>query len=973
MTDACERVHALVDGELAPEEARRVRLHLATCAVCQAELERVLQMKALADEPAAERPAQRDPRRARPRWALRTRWTGLAVLGTAIAAGALFFLRPLANAPRADLLWLAEASTRPLELRLSYTGADRHRPYDTLRAAGPGTQEPVPLGEMAQLERTKDWQGLAAAYLLRKELGPASAYLARAGSSPDVEVDRATLDLLRGDVSAALERLEGVLARAPRHPQARWNRGLALERLGLAATAAEELEAVAALGERGWSDEARQRAQGLRTRLARERQSWEAALAAGPALITGTKMPTPEEVAQHPGLYRLHFHDALRAAPSVERVKALWPLAEALDAQAGGSLMRDAVRRAEARDFRRRAPLAEAYAKLVRKEPLPGGVPAYLDQLRRAGEDDLLLGALLLAKDVANHLQEYRALATATKDPWFLLLAEHEHAKALETRGELLQAEQRLLAGVRLCAAQPVAYRCALLERELATLYRRLHRPSEAARHASAAWDWARRDGAWGLNRNILLEQGRIARFQERRALSRAWLDEAIAREPEDCSLRQLVLSNSAASHVLELAMDEARRDIDEALRCPGPLLTSGLQVLADLARQRPAAGDAQRFTAGVAAMRSPGKLLPGELVLLTSIEGRFTMEQDRAAGEALLRRAIEDAARLPSWDTDARKGRAYSYSTLLMAAGKAGEYERAFALLGEELEGPLPGRCVLGAAVDDERTLLLARGPDGKLQGSYTSDRKAPLAEGDRLVPEPMLAPLRGCAQVAVVARPPLHGRVGLLPPELAWSYVLPRAERVAASPGPERRLVVAGTQPPPELGLAPLAPWTSGAPGDTLLQGAMATPDRVLAAMARATEVEIHAHGLVNLEASDASLLLLSPEADGRYALTAADVRARRLQGAPLVILAACRAAHTAPVHHEPFSLPVAFLSAGARAVLAATVDIPDAQAGPFFDAVRARIHAGQPAAQALRDERMAWLPRGGADWVRAVLVFE
>jgi hypothetical protein len=64
---------------------------------------------------------------------------------------------------------------------------------------------------------------------------------------------------------------------------------------------------------------------------------------------------------------------------------------------------------------------------------------------------------------------------------------------------------------------------------------------------------------------------------------------------------------------------------------------------------------------------------------------------------------------------------------------------------------------------------------------------------------------------------------------------------------------------------------------------------------------------------------------------------------------------------------------VEAGARAVFAATVDLPDAQAGPFFNAVRARIRAGAAPSVALRDERLQWLQRPGAEWVRQVLLFE
>jgi hypothetical protein len=89
--------------------------------------------------------------------------------------------------------------------------------------------------------------------------------------------------------------------------------------------------------------------------------------------------------------------------------------------------------------------------------------------------------------------------------------------------------------------------------------------------------------------------------------------------------------------------------------------------------------------------------------------------------------------------------------------------------------------------------------------------------------------------------------------------------------------------------------------------------------------------------------------------------------------VLLASCRAAQTVPYLHEPWSLPTSFLDAGARAVIASPTDIPDAEAGPFFEAVRARIRAGEPPAIAVRNERAAYLNRDPQSWVRTVVVFE
>jgi CHAT domain-containing protein len=143
------------------------------------------------------------------------------------------------------------------------------------------------------------------------------------------------------------------------------------------------------------------------------------------------------------------------------------------------------------------------------------------------------------------------------------------------------------------------------------------------------------------------------------------------------------------------------------------------------------------------------------------------------------------------------------------------------------------------------------------------------------------------------------------------------------------------------------------------------------VLAAIGSAGEVVIDAHGMVDVAQPDASFLALSPEASGRYALTTADVRAARFQTSPLVVLAACHSSHAAPTWHTTWSLPAAFIYAGARVVIASTAPIPDGDAHPFFAAVQAGIRAGASPAAALRDARQAWA--GRADWVRDVIVFE
>jgi CHAT domain-containing protein len=140
----------------------------------------------------------------------------------------------------------------------------------------------------------------------------------------------------------------------------------------------------------------------------------------------------------------------------------------------------------------------------------------------------------------------------------------------------------------------------------------------------------------------------------------------------------------------------------------------------------------------------------------------------------------------------------------------------------------------------------------------------------------------------------------------------------------------------------------------------------------MVDATEVQFHTHALMNVGVSDASHLALSPEpSDGQYALTAEAIRKMELRGRPLVVLAACRSAQGARYQHQPWSLPDAFLAAGARAVFATATDIPDVESGRFFARVLARVRDGADPAAALRDQRIESL--GTQSWVADVILFE
>jgi len=271
----------------------------------------------------------------------------------------------------------------------------------------------------------------------------------------------------------------------------------------------------------------------------------------------------------------------------------------------------------------------------------------------------------------------------------------------------------------------------------------------------------------------------------------------------------------------------------------------------------------------------------------------------------------------------------------------------------------------VLGLAVDDRDVVTVARGVDGKnVVDAY--ERTTTELVPEKVVPGRVITALQGCPDVDVIARPPYHGLSRVLPDDIAWRYLTRRAHPVGEPKGDS--LVIADVEPPASLKLPHLATWSRTG---TVITGAAATPSHVLAAIASARDVIIHAHGLA--DHGEASYLALSPDPDGRYALTASEVEHATFASNPIVILAACEAARAAPVFHARWSLPAAFVTAGAKAVIAPTTAVPDNDAAAFFDELRKNVAAGQSAAVVLRDLRKKWLTRVTGNWVQDVVVFE
>ena len=997
MTPACAHLaqtRELANGALADAAADAARDHLVGCAICQAELAEILQLDAIV--------AEHQPRADRGVISLawyRRRKLQLAALAVAAAAGVAIYLALPPRTVAPEVATIALAPRRAVEARLAWSGAAGYRPYDVPRAGEP-PHEAIDLMAIGRLDQRGDYHGVGVLELLNGERRQAQGYLERAGDSPDVLADRAALALGDGHPEQALSLADAALATQATHGPALWNRALALRDLGLARAAAAGFRATAALAEPGWSVEAQQRATALDAETDALQQRFDRLNQASVALARGAIEVTPDDARAMPGFTRGILYDAIRAATTPAQLAALAPLAAAVDAADHDTAVGDAIGRAQ---HALHPALAAQYGEIIRalavemqitpkrgdEAPVPAGAARgkLLADLRAAHADDLLIGVMMKTsadRRVVDRgeIAEFAKLTAASPDPWMQLLGLQQQADVALAHDDMAGAEAILLRAKQRCTEPGApAFRCALIGRLLGQIYLRWQRLPEAAAALSAAWQLAQSSGEWIIQESLLEPLVSLMSLGDEAEasglpLARAYADELTLRYPAAlpdgrCQRAEWGRGLVATMLVNQLKFDAARRAF-AGPTCAEPQPTETavnlLFVRAELAGQGGTPAEANELRKAIAALRSSPSLQPADRVWLDHSEGRLLIERDPPAGQALLRRAIDEAKQLPASNTRAHKAAAWSYSVLVMAAARRGDGDGALALLAEEQGLTLPARCVLGLAIEDQHRSVLARGPDGKTIAHADDGRTTAAIDAAQLVPPAITGALAGCPVVDVVARAPIHGMSRVLPEAVAWRYLSRRTRPIGPVGGPS--LVIADVEPPSALGLPRLASWS--VTGERLT-GPSATPARVLTAIAAAGEVVVHAHGIVNVAQPDASFIALSPDAAGRFALTTGEVRKAVFSTSPLVILAACQASRAAPVWHETWSLPAAFVYAGARAVVASSAPIPDGDAAELFDRIRASVRAGQPVAIAVRDARQQWLAQRRGAWVQDVIVFE
>jgi hypothetical protein len=868
-----------------------------------------------------------------------------------------------------------------------------------------------------ELEQARDWHAAAVVALLAGDREHAARAFALAPPGPEVDADRAALGLLDGGYPAlerALEAVDRALAARPALPAALWNRALILAALDLPLAAAGEFDRVRALGEPGWSQDARQRADALRRTVAARRVRWKAAADAKRALIVDAA-PVSDDAAAVTGYTTLVLYDAVRAAPSRAAALALVPLAQRLDAAYRADHLTAYARRIAASDFAVRKPLADRYRRLLYGPAMSDAeVDGFLRELERGGADDIRLGALVRVNRVGAQLETYRKLAAATGDPWFTAIAEQEAAVADLERGSVAAAERRLRGAIEIAERERLTYRALTLREQLIKLYNSVQRLGEAAEQARVQLHAAAAAGEGLSEANALNFLISIAHDRYAIGLARAYLAEQTERaqttpvvgpspfsEDYDCATRQYAFQSLANLALEVFDTDGARGWLARAPACNKAYVTAlALQravVASDLYRLGHREDDQRLARASLGALPL-AELDPAARAFVELIEGNMLVDDDRDASQRHLRDAIARSDRRSDRDNLYVKARAYSFALLATSAGRAGEFPEVLALLAEDLGVARPPRCAVAIAHYAERTVIAYSDAHGAIDGLYTASRTSREVDPAALVPATAVDQLRGCDRVAVLARAPVFGAARLLPPELAWSYVLggatgspappsstssaPGSSALSGSPAPAapdapddlRRLVVANPEGVPELKLPPLGPYPDDMTrGATVLRGPDATPSRVLRAMRDASVIEFHTHGFIGNDLTEASYLVLSPEPDRQYALTAAEVARVALPRAPLVLLAACHAAASSRTLEGGIGLAEAFLRSGARAVIASPDAIPDLGAAAVFAAVRDRVLRGIDPAIALRDERLRRLAQSHDDaWVSGLVVF-
>jgi hypothetical protein len=488
-----------------------------------------------------------------------------------------------------------------------------------------------------------------------------------------------------------------------------------------------------------------------------------------------------------------------------------------------------------------------------------------------------------------------------------------------------------------------------------------LNQPPVAKRHALAALALANQQGDIGYRDLALTLAADAERYNDEVSVARAYYEEAGLSKGDPCDVHNQAFAVAEMlfrHHQIAAAHDQ----VATAPACATRVSTVELTMRARLLRVGRPVGDRASLAAEIAAARKNSQL-ERDAPYLDYLAAWIDLDSDPTARERLAA-AAESSRRIEG--SMREKTLAAIDNALFADAGRQAAWSEALAVVSRAHGVAPPSHCALAFGADDTRFVAFAVAADGTVTGDYQPD----VAHGDEwLAPRRLQDKLTGCDEVAVLSLSPWLGIGPVLDAAKPWHYVLGPAPSAGSG---HHRVIVANPAIPPEAELAPLALRAGPEPGplDEVITGAAATPERVLAAIADATLVEIHSHG--TLERLGSPAIALAPGAGG-WKLGVEQIRAVRLTGAPVVVLADCAGGVAAKFEHEAEGLPLAFRAAGARAVIASLADIPDREAGRFFDDVISQISTGASPAKAVARVRAEKVQRDPTSWMRHVVVFQ
>ncbi|HEY0987242.1 MAG TPA: CHAT domain-containing protein [Kofleriaceae bacterium] len=735
---------------------------------------------------------------------------------------------------------------------------------------------------------------------------------------------------------------------------------------------------IAKRGEPGWSTEAHSNADDLNNRYQTEVQDRKQLAKEISEMISGGSPLAQNRARRAPSEARKALYEAIAVASTTSRLDELLPLAETLDAIFSTTTLVPMVKQVRGSNLAQRAPLARGLRTFFVDEQPKGELETLRTRALRLGFTDIALASFLAVPD--SEIDEKRLvalvqLADKQPDAWWRVLAGLRRTYFLQyIKRDPSSAEASARATAPLCAQLPDLLQCGLITMLAGAANGDMGRLDTALKQFADARRIARQLATRDEEAIVLNVVAQVTSLRAQAAIDSVALSEAyfgeFALRSDTCNTRLYALDFLALAALERRRYDQAadfraRADALESGRCSdSPLRLNGETVRLRL------------LLAGIGTARA----LRDKLAILGQTETRDRLASyidfldaaalaldDRTSGDAALRRVIAAA------DADPKRplaplARKTAYSMLIENAAGAHDADSVTTLLAQQLGVRVPERCLVAIA-QWQRVTVVVRGSQGEVA---IETREVPVGtltlSPSSVVPRPLRDHLTGCSRVEVMVSGPYLGMANILEPTTAW-FFRSAGTAPAASPQAGGELVVTDVRPPEDINLPQLRSF-HGAPSARVLRNADATPGATLEQMKTAGLIVIVAHGVTDAREPSAASLILSPDRDGEYMLTAAKVQSAHLDNAPVVVLAGCDAGRV-QVTAEPWSLATSFLAAGARAVIAPTEQIPDDAAGDAFQSLVSRIRDGADPVDALQAERKA---RGaGAAWLSSIVVFE